>query len=225
MVRRLPARGHYDRATLDAILDEGLICHIGFVHERSPFVIPTMYARDGDRLLLHASTASRVARTLATGTSVCVTVTLLDGLVLARSGFHHSANYRSAVVLGKARLLVDHDAKLAALETISEHIVPGRWAEVRAPSAKELRATSILELPIDEASAKIREGGPLDDETDYDRDVWAGVLPLELIARTPVADARLKDGVRVPGYVSAWRAASARRVGRRTRRAPRDRVR
>ena len=131
-----------------------------------------------------------MARTLATGTSVCVTVTLLDGLVLARSGFHHSANYRSAVVLGKARLLVDHDAKLAALETISEHIVPGRWAEVRAPSAKELRATSILELPIDEASAKIREGGPLDEETDYDRDVWAGVLPLELIARTPVADAR-----------------------------------
>src|SRR5437763_4079953 len=152
MVRRLPARGHYDRATLDAILDEGLVCHIGFLHERQPFVIPTMYARDGDRLLLHASSASRVARTLGGAIAVCVTVTLLDGLVLARSGFHHSANYRSAVVLGKARPITDRDGKLASLEAISEHLVPGRWSEVRAPSAKELRATSILELPIIEAS-------------------------------------------------------------------------
>lgn len=203
-VRRIPDRGRYDRETLYAILDEGLVCHTGFVHERSPFVIPTMYARDRDRLLLHASSASRVARTMAEGIAVCVTVTLLDGLVLARSGFHHSANYRSAVVLGQARLLIERDEKLAALEAISEHIVPGRWREVRAPSAKELRATSILELPIDEASAKIREGGPLDDEEDYERDVWAGVLPLELVARAPIADTRLKDGVRLPRYLDGY---------------------
>ena len=203
-MKRLPKRGHYDRDTIDAILDEGIVCHLGFIHAGSPFVIPTLYARSGDEVLFHGSAASR-ALEIAKGTlPVCLTVTLVDGLVLARSAFHHSANYRSAVLLGNAREITEPNEKLRALEAISEHLIPGRWAEVRRPSKKELLATSVLKMPIDEASAKIREGGPLDEDDDYTRDVWAGIIPLELRALAPVADERLRRGIAAPAYAKRY---------------------
>src|SRR5882724_5651059 len=161
-VRRLPQRAAYDEATIHAILDNGLVCHIGFVHEGQPFVLPTTYARLGDALVLHGSAASRMLRGLRDGIPICVTVTLLDGLVLARSAFHHSMNYRSVVVLGVAAEVTDEAEKVRGLEAIVEHVVPGRWREVRPPSAQELRATMVLRLPVVEASAKVRSGGPLD---------------------------------------------------------------
>jgi uncharacterized protein len=206
----LPNRGHYDRATIDAILDQGIICHLGFIHAGSPFVIPTLYARSGDTVLFHGSAASRALETAKGSLPVCLTVTLLDGLVLARSAFHHSANYRSVVLLGNARELRDEAEKLRALETISEHLIPGRWADVRRPSKKELLATSVLRVPIDEASAKIREGGPLDEDEDYALDVWAGVIPLELHALEPVADERLRDAVEAPTYAKKYAPGSPR---------------
>ena len=190
-VRRLPARASYDRAVIDSILDEALVCHVGFAVEGQPYVIPTVHARAGDRLYLHGSAASRMLRTLAGGVEVCVTVTLLDGVVLARSAFHHSLNYRSVVILGTATALTDPDEKLAALERIVEHVAPGRSAEVRPPNAQELRATLVLAVPVTEASAKIRAGGPLDDEDDYALPCWAGVIPLRLTPLAPVPDARL----------------------------------
>lgn len=203
-VKRLPKRGNYDRETINAILDEGFICHVGFSVDGQPYVIPTGYARVGDDLYIHGSSASRMLRSLSEGINVCVTVTLIDGLVLARSAFHHSVNYRSVVVLGNAELVSDEDEKNKALEAVTEHIVPGRWADVRWPNEIELKATTVLKLAIDEASAKIRTGGPVDDEEDYAMDVWAGVLPLNLATAEPLADSRLADGSDVPDYVKNY---------------------
>ncbi len=200
-LKRLPKRGHYEHDTVYGILDEGFICHVGFVVDGSPVVIPTGYARVDDKLYVHGSQASRMLRTLAEGVDACVTVTIVDGLVLARSAFHHSINYRSVVVFGRARLVTEHAEKLAALFAFSEQVIRGRWDEVREPTEAELKQTTVLCLPLTEASAKIRTGPPIDDEEDYVLPVWAGVLPLELIAAEPVADPRLKEGIVVPGYV------------------------
>jgi len=187
-LRRLPSRGSYDTAVVHAILDEALVCHLGFVHEGQPFVLPTTYARIDDVLYVHGSAASRMLRTLREGIGVCVTVTLLDGLVLARSAFHHSMNYRSVVILGVATAVTDDAERLRALEAVVEHMAPGRWPAVRAPSAQEIRATMVLRVPIVEASAKVRTGGPLDDAEDMAWPVWAGHVPLALVPRTPVRD-------------------------------------
>lgn len=204
-VKRLPKRGQYDRETINTILDEGFICHVGFVVEGQPYVIPTGYARVDDQLYIHGSAASRMLRSLSNGVEVCVTVTLIDGLVLARSAFHHSINYRSVVILGRARLVDQAEEKNRALEALTEHIVPGRWADVRWPNELELKATTVLKLAIDEASAKIRTGGPIDDEEDYGMNVWAGVLPLSLAADSAVDDERLTPGSSVPEYIRNYR--------------------
>jgi nitroimidazol reductase NimA-like FMN-containing flavoprotein (pyridoxamine 5'-phosphate oxidase superfamily) len=196
-VRREPDRGRYDRKMIDAILDEGLVCHLGFVHEGQPFVIPTLYARVGDELYVHGSSASRTLRALGGGIDACLTVTLLDGIVLARSVFNHSVNYRSVVVLGRAEPVAD-DEKAAALEAFTERLLQGRWADVRPPTALELKATSILRMPLAEASAKVRTGPPKDDEEDYEWPVWAGVLPLSYSWGEPVADPRLGPGFTPP---------------------------
>lgn len=199
-LRRLPKRGSYDRQQIYDILDEGFICHVGFVVEGKPVVIPTGYGRNGDQLLIHGSQASRMLRTLKTGVDVCVTVTLLDGLVLARSAFHHSLNYRSVVVFGNAKLVEDKDAKIEALRILSDHIIDQRWDDVREPNQQELNATTVLSLPLAEASAKIRTGPPLDDEEDYALPIWAGVVPLAIKAGEPIDDPRLADGLKPPDY-------------------------
>jgi len=199
-LKRLPKRGHFDRETVYGILDEGFICHVGFAAEGQPFVIPTGYARDGDKLYIHGSQASRMLRTLSAGIDVCLTVTIVDGLVLARSAFHHSMNYRSVVVFGRATLVEDREEKLAALLALSEHFIRGRWAEVREPTEAELIMTTVLSLPLIEASAKVRTGPPLDDEEDYSMPVWAGVIPLRLEAGEPIKDPRLPDGIEAPDY-------------------------
>jgi uncharacterized protein len=202
-LRRLPERGSYDRRTVHAILDEGFLCHVGFVLDGRPCVIPTGYARVGEALYLHGSTGSRLG--LRPGTDVCVTVTLLDGIVLARSAFHHSMNYRSVVVFGRTRRVGDLREKEEALGALVEHIVPGRGADVRAGDRKELAATAVLAVPLDEASAKVRRGNPVDEEEDYDLPVWAGVLPLALVPGAPLPDPRLDPAVPLPPYVSGWR--------------------
>ncbi len=199
-LKRLPKRGHYERETINAILDEGFICHVGFVVDGQPFVIPTGYARVDEKLLIHGSQASRMLRSLAGGIDVCLTVTLIDGLVLARSAFHHSMNYRSVVVFGKANVVEAPEEKLAALLALSEHFIRGRWNDVREPSEQELKATTVLSLSLVEASAKIRTGPPLDDEEDYALPVWAGVIPLRLQAGEPIKDPRLPDGIEPPKY-------------------------
>ena len=204
-VRRLPDRARYDRATVGAILDEGLVCHVGFVDDGQPFVIPSAYARQGDRLVLHGSAASRMVKALAGGAPACVTVTLLDGLVLARSGFHHSMNYRSVVVIGRATEIQDPGEKRRALDAIVEHVAPGRAASVRPPSESELRATRVVALRLDEASAKVRTGPPKDDEADYALPVWAGELPLHLEPLAPVADPRSATAIPPPPHVTGWR--------------------
>ncbi len=204
-VQRLPKRGQYDRETINAILDEGFICHVGFVVDGQPYVIPTGYARVNDNVYIHGSSASRMLRNLSDGINVCVTVTLIDGLVLARSAFHHSINYRSVVMLGNAELVSDADEKNIALEALTEHIVPGRWADVRWPTELELKATTVLKLAVDEASAKIRTGNPVDDEEDYAMNVWAGVLPLTTSTGEPIADERLDPSVAVPEYVATYK--------------------
>ena len=201
-VRRLPERAAYDRDTVHAILDEGFICHVGFVVDGRPFVIPTGYARAGETLYLHGSTGSRLG--LRPGMDVCVTVTLLDGLVLARSAFHHSMNYRSVVVLGRTRALTDPDEKEAALRALVEHIVPGRSDEVRGPDRRELASTAVLALPLAEVSAKVRTGPPKDDDPDYDLPTWAGVLPLALTPGRPVPDPVLDPVRPTPGHVASW---------------------
>lgn len=201
---RLPARGAHDRATIDAILDEALVAHVGFVHEEHPVVIPTLHARVGDEVLIHGSSASRALRGLAGGLPVCITVTLLDALVLARSAFHHSANYRSVVLFGEARLLESDDEKLVALEAFTERVTPGRWAHVRWPNDKELRATKVLSVPIREASAKVRTGPPVDDDEDYAMDTWAGLVPLSLQAGPPEPDPLLRAGIEVPEHVGTY---------------------
>jgi nitroimidazol reductase NimA-like FMN-containing flavoprotein (pyridoxamine 5'-phosphate oxidase superfamily) len=200
-LKRLPKRGSHERQVINAILDEGFICHVGFSVNGQPFVIPTGYARVDDKLIIHGSQASRMLRTLSEGIEVCVAVTLLDGLVLARSAFHHSMNYRSVVMFGRATMLEGREEKIAALLALSEHMVPKRWKDVREPSESELRQTTVLSLSIDEASAKIRTGPPLDDEEDYALGVWAGVLPVNMVAGEPVADPRLPAGIEAPEYV------------------------
>ena len=200
-LKRLPTRGSYKREVVYRILDEGLVCHVGFVSNGSPVVIPTGYGRAGDTLYVHGSAASRMLRTLAGGVRVCVTVTLLDGLVLARSAFHHSMNYRSVVVCGTASVVEDASEKTGALRAITEHIAPGRWAETREPDEGELKKTLVLKLPLTEASAKIRTGPPIDDEPDYELPVWAGEIPLTLTAGTPVPDPRLKPDSEPPPHV------------------------
>jgi nitroimidazol reductase NimA-like FMN-containing flavoprotein (pyridoxamine 5'-phosphate oxidase superfamily) len=197
-VKRLPKRAAYDRDTVYQILDEGFVCHVGFAVDGQPFVIPTGYARSGDNLYIHGSQASRMLRAISGGVEVCVTVTLLDGLVLARSAFHHSMNYRSVVVFGRASLVEDPDEKMEALRAFTDHVVPGRWDEVRPPDENEMKATSVLRLPLAEASAKVRTGPPIDDEADYDLPVWAGIIPLRQIADDPIGDKRLNPGVRLP---------------------------
>jgi nitroimidazol reductase NimA-like FMN-containing flavoprotein (pyridoxamine 5'-phosphate oxidase superfamily) len=205
-VRRVPARGAYERDTIDAILDETLVSHVGFVHDGAPVVIPTLHARLDDRLYLHGSAASRMLRTLEQGAQVCVTATLVDGLVLARSAFHHSINYRSVVVFGTARVVAPEEERLRALELFTEKLVPGRWSEVRSPTRQELKGTKVLTLPLDEASAKIREGPPIDDDEDYGLPVWAGVLPMRTVVEEPEPDPRLDPAVELPGHVARWRA-------------------
>lgn len=213
-VRRAPKRGVYDRETVHAILDEALVAHVGFVHDDQPFVIPTLHARVGDEVYLHLSTASRLVRTLSGGVPCCLTVTLLDGLVLARAAFLHSANYRSAVVLGTARVVASDEEKLRAIEAFSEQLVPGRWPSVRMPTHQELKATQVLALGLDEASAKIRTGPPLDEDEDMDIDVWAGVIPLALRPLAPEPDPRSPRELPLPAHVAGWtpdsRAARAR---------------
>ena len=203
-VVREPQRAVYDRESVYRILDEGFICHVGFSVDGQPFVIPTSYGRKGANLYIHGSAASRMLRQLKEGVQVCVTVTLLDGLVLARSVFNHSMNYRSAVILGSATLVDEPQEKLEALRVLSEHILPGRWDDARQPNERELKATSVLRLPIEEFSAKVRSGPAIDDEEDYSFPTWAGVVPLETKAGAPIEDARLLPGREVPGYVRGY---------------------
>jgi uncharacterized protein len=200
-LRRIPLRGSHDWDTIGRILDAGFLAHVGFCVEGQPFVIPTLYGREGDKLYLHGSAASRMLRQLETGIPACVTVTLVDGLVLSRSAFDHSMNYRSVVAFGMAKKILDPVEKIESLRVVSEHLIPGRWVEVRGPSESELKATSVLEFSIDEASAKVRTGPPLDNEKDYGSPVWAGVLPLEMRSGTPIPDDNLVEGVTVPDYV------------------------
>jgi nitroimidazol reductase NimA-like FMN-containing flavoprotein (pyridoxamine 5'-phosphate oxidase superfamily) len=207
-LKRLPQRGSYDRELINQILDEGFICHVGFAIDGKPFVIPTGYARVGDSLVIHGSQASRMLRNLGQGIEVCVTVILIDALVLARSAFHHSMNYRSVVVFGRAALVEDPGEKLSALRALSDHMIPGRWEDVRQPNEREMTLTTVLSLPLEEASAKVRSGPPVDDEEDYDLPVWAGVIPLDLVAKTPVDDPRLGANAEVPQYASEY----ARRI-------------
>jgi uncharacterized protein len=197
-------RGVYDRESAYAILDEGFLCHVGFTVEGQPFVIPTLYGRQGDSLFLHGSAASRMLRQMKESLPVCVTVTLIDGLVLARSIFNQSMNYRSVVVLGKATAVNDPGEKLEALRLFSEHVIPGRWADVRPPSERELKQTSVLRLPIEEFSSKVRTGPPIDDEEDYSFPTWAGVVPLEIKSGDPIADERLLAGQAVPKYAQRY---------------------
>lgn len=200
-VRRVPARGAYDKATIYPIVDEALICHVGLVTEGQPVVIPTLHARRGDEILLHGATTSRLMQYAASGAPLCITVTHVDGLVLARSVFHHSANYRSAVLFGTGTLVADEEEKLAALATFTEKLIPGRWEDARRPNAVEMKATSVVAVAIDSASAKVRTGPPKDDEEDYALDVWAGVIPLQVQRLLPDPDPRLDATVTLPAYL------------------------
>ncbi len=204
-LKRLPKRGVYERELVYAILDEAFICHVGFNVEEQPFVIPTGFGRVGDEVFIHGSQISRMLRTLAGGVDVCMTVTVLDGLVLARSAFHHSMNYRSVVIFGRASAVDDREIKLAALRAFSEHVIPGRWDEVREPTEQELKATAVLSLTLEEASAKVRSGPPVDDEDDYALPVWAGVLPLRMVAGEPVPDPRLPEGIALPPSIPKFK--------------------
>jgi nitroimidazol reductase NimA-like FMN-containing flavoprotein (pyridoxamine 5'-phosphate oxidase superfamily) len=203
-VVREAERAVYDREAAYRILDEGFLCHVGFVAEGQPFVIPTSYGRKDASLYIHGSAASRMLRQMKDGVPVCVTVTLLDGLVFARSIFNHSMNYRSVVILGKATLVDDPKEKLEALRLLSEHILPGRWADSRQPNERELKATSVLRLPIEEFSAKVRQGPVVDDEEDYSFPTWAGVVPLEMKTGEPIDDTRLDAKIGVPAYVRQY---------------------
>jgi uncharacterized protein len=200
-VQRLPDRGKYDYETVFSILDEGFVCHVGFVVDGQPFVIPTNYGRIDKTLYLHGSSASRMLRTISDGIQVCVTVTLVDGLVLARSAFHHSVNYRSVVILGRAMPVESAAEKKRVLEVFTNHVVPGRWKDIRHPTDSELKATSVLALPLEEVSAKVRVGPPKDDEPDYELPIWAGVLPLNVVPGAPISDPRLIPGVEAPANI------------------------
>jgi uncharacterized protein len=201
-LRRLPERAAYDRATVHAILDEGFICHVGFVFDGQPYALPTGYARRGETLYLHGSTGSRLG--LRPGMDVCVTVTLLDGIVMARSAFHHSFQYRSVMALGRTRLVTDPSEKDAALDALVEHFMPGRSADARPGTPRELAATAVLAVPLNDVSAKVRTGDPKDDQEDYALPVWAGILPLALTPGKPVPDSRLDPAIAVPSYVKDW---------------------
>ncbi len=209
----MPKRGLYDRATIDAILDDSLVAHVGFVVDGQPYVIPMLVARLGDRVYVHGSTASRMVRKLAAGVPACLTTTLVDGLVLARSAFHHSMNYRSVVVLGTATLVEGIDERAAALEAFTEKLLPGRWDEVRPPTSQELKGTRVLAMDLHEASAKVRDGGPVDEDEDYALDVWAGVIPLAMAAGAPEPDPLLRAGIEPSAAVTGW---SAERVAQAT---------
>ncbi len=204
-LRRLHERGHFDRATVHAILDAGMICHVGYVVDGAPYVTPTIYWREGDMVYWHGSSASRMLRHQAAGAPVCLTVSLIDSIVLARSGFHHSVNYRSVMVFGAAREVVDAQAKERHLEIFMERLFPGRWAEIRAVEDQELKATTLLGMAIEEASAKVRTGPPVDDEPDYALPIWAGILPLETVAGAPVPCPRLAETTAEPAYVRAYK--------------------
>jgi nitroimidazol reductase NimA-like FMN-containing flavoprotein (pyridoxamine 5'-phosphate oxidase superfamily) len=203
-LKRLPQRGSYDRDVVYRILDEGFVCHVGFAVDGQPFVIPTAYGRVGDKLYIHGSAASRTLRDLSGGIPVCVTVTLVDGLVLARSAFHHSINYRSVVILGAATVVAAAEEKMTALKAFTEHVIPGRWDDVREPNEQELKGTSVLALPLVEVSAKVRTGPPKDDEEDMAIPVWAGELPLRITAGSPVDDPRLQTGIRPQAYITQY---------------------
>lgn len=204
-MRRLPDRGHYDEASIHSILDAAFLCHVSFSIDGQPFTIPTLYGRKGNSLFLHGSSASRALRELQKGIPACISVAIVDGLVLARSAFHHSINYRSVVAYGTARLVEDPDAKMAALLAVSENVIPGRWDEVRPPTPLEMKATAVIEFEIEEASAKVRTGDPKDDEEDYELPIWAGVLPLRTVSEPPVDDGRVKDGVAVSASAQNYR--------------------
>ncbi len=203
-VVREPQRAVYDRETIYEILDEGFVCHVGFVIDGQPFVIPTSYGRKDDVLYIHGSAASRMLRNAGSGIPICVTVTLLDGLVLARSIFNHSMNYRSVVLVGTAVSIEDREEKLAALRILSDHILPGRWNDARQPNDQELKATTVMRLPIEEFSAKVRQGMPIDDEVDHAFPTWAGVIPLNLLPADPISDTRLQPGIVVPEYAAKY---------------------
>src|SRR3989442_15316974 len=203
-LKRLPKRGEFDREAVYRILDEAFVCHVGFNFEGKPVVIPTSYGRIGGDLYIHGSAASRLLRSLEVGIDVCVTVTLIDGLVLARSAFHHSINYRSVVVFGNAKVVSNPVEKFEALHAFTDHIVPQRWQEVRPPTESELQATLVLKLSLEEVSAKVRTGPPIDDEEDYELPVWAGVLPVRLIADAPLGDERVPPGMEPPGYAAQY---------------------
>jgi uncharacterized protein len=211
-VKRLAKRAEYSREKIYQILDEGFVCHVGFVANGQPFVIPTAYGRIADCLYLHGSVASRMLRTISEGVDVCVTVTLVDGLVLARSAFHNSLNYRSVVVFGKATVIDNPDEKMEALRAFTEHVMPNRWDVVRAPNESEMRLTTVLALPLTEASAKIRTGPPIDDEEDYDLNIWAGVLPLRLQTDDAIPDERLKAGITLPDEVRYYNRDQRQRL-------------
>ena len=203
-LRRMPERASYDAEVVHAILAEGLYCHVGFSVDGQPYVIPTIYARIEDRLYIHGSAASRMLRSIGGSMPVCITVTLIDGLILARSVFHHSMNYRSVVILGQATEVTDPDEKNAALKEIVEHVVPERWADAREPSTQELKATSVIRVPLEEVSAKIRTGPPADADEDYLLDYWAGEIPLQTVPQPPVADPKLRTGITLPGYAQNY---------------------
>jgi len=203
-IKRLPKRGHYDRETIYSILDEALICHVGFADHGQPYVIPINFARVDDTIILHGAKASRLLKHIEEGNPVCIEATVVDGLVLARSVFHHSMNYRSVVLFGTGRLLLGDDEKLGALEAVTEHLVPGRWQDARQPNRKELNATSVVEIKIDAASAKVRLGPPVDEDEDYTLPVWAGVLPLQEVSSTPIHDELQSADIRVPEYVAQY---------------------
>lgn len=208
-INRLPGRGSYDRETIYRILDEALICHVGFAEGGQPYVIPTNFARMGEVIVLHGAKASRLLKHIGAGHPVCLEATIVDGLVLARSVFHHSVNYRSVVLFGAGRVVMDQHEKLAALEAVTEHLIPGRWKEARLPNRKELNATSVVSIPIDEASAKVRVGPPVDDEEDYTLPVWAGVLPLEEMPLSPVRDELQSPDVTLPAYLARYSRKSS----------------
>ena len=201
-VRRIPERGHYDFETITSILDAGFLCHVGYVIEGQPYVTPTAYWRKGEHVFWHGSSASRMLRTLETGVDVCLTVAHMDGLVLARSAFHHSINYRSVMLFGTAHKLAEESAKAEALEAFVERLFPGRWTELRPVTSQELKATTVLRMAIEEGSAKVRTGPPKDDEEDYTWPVWAGVLPIQATLGAPIPDARLPQTVREPEYLT-----------------------
>jgi len=210
IVQRLPKRADYDSEVINSIVDEALICHVGIADDNGPVVIPTIHARDGKQILLHGLKGGRLLKHIAAGHSVCITVTLLDGLVLARSAFHHSMNYRSVVIFGKGYEVTDTEAKEKAMKLFVDHLTPGRWEHARQPNPKEIKATSIIAIDMDDASAKIRTGPPVDDDEDYELPIWAGVIPLDLVASEAETDEKLSHDLEVPDHVTGYQPGTRR---------------